>query len=167
MSVTAAARHIAKARGVQSPSVAAAPEGARADGGNAADAVQSAIAQVATYIPAAIIAAYVGLTALLGDQKTTLALVAFFIFWALTPLSVVAATASKSVASKLLAPKNPKEAWPAFASAIAFAAWVAALPGSVLVVHASWLTSQVGGVIVVVTSIVLGTVAALVNRGNP
>jgi hypothetical protein len=124
------------------------------------------VKQVATYVPTTIIAAYVGLTALLGNQQATLAVVVFFIFWALTPLSVVAATPSVSVASKVVAPKTPKEAWPAIASAIAFAAWVAALPGSVLVAHVGWLTSQVGGVIVVVTSIAVGAVATLVSRGT-
>ena len=130
------------------------------------DAVQSAVSQVATYVPGSVIAAYVGLAALLGDPKTTLSVVGFFIFWGFAPALVIAATACAGVASKLLIPRSPKEAWPALASAVAFAAWAAALPGSVLVAHVSWLTNQVGGVIVVVVSIVLGTIATLVNRAK-
>jgi hypothetical protein len=165
MSVTAAARHVARAHDPTGHVTRVAPVEPGAPG-SAVDSIQTAVSLVATFVPTSIVAAYIALTALIGDPQTTLALVVFFIFWALTPLAIVAATASSDVSGTLFLPKTWKELWPIGAAVIAFAAWAAAIPGSTLTAHASWLTAQVGGVIVVVASVVLGAVATLVTRST-
>ena len=165
MSVTAAARHVARGHDPTRRVTGVAPVEPGA-GGSTVDAIQTAVSVVATFVPTSIVAAYIALTALIGNPQTTLALVVFFIFWALTPLAIVAATASSDVGGTLILPKKWQELWPIAAAVIAFAAWAAALPGSTLTAHASWLTNQVGGVIVVVASVGLGALATLVNRGT-
>jgi len=165
MSVTAAARHVARGHDPTRHVTRVAPDPGAA--GSTVDSIQTAVSLVATFVPTSIVAAYIALTSLIGDPQTTLALVVFFIFWALTPLAIVAATASSDVSGTLIIPTTWKELWPIGAAVIAFAAWAAAVPGSTLTAHASWLTVQVGGVIVVVTSVVLGALATLVNRGSP
>ena len=163
MSVAEAAGHIVRVRDPGKLKAAPPAAGVAPPGTKIPDAVQSAITQITTYIPTTVVGAFVGLSALLGDGKQTLPLVVFFIFWALTPLAVIAATRSKTADGSVVLPRTVKEALPALAATIAFAAWAAALPGSTLSYHASWLTAQVGGVMVVVTSVVLGSFAAAVN----
>jgi hypothetical protein len=127
---------------------------AKAGGQTGAATFKAAVDQLTKYIPTSIVGSYLGLTALLGDQRTTLALVVFVIFWVLAPLSAFTAAVTTPGGDGVSLLKF-KEGWPTFGAFIAFAIWAAALPGSTLTYHLGWLTSQVGAVAAVVGSLVL------------
>ena len=67
MSVTAAARHVARAHDPTGHVTRVAPVGSAAPG-STVDAIQTAVSLVATFVPTSIVAAYIALTALIGEN---------------------------------------------------------------------------------------------------
>lgn len=161
---SASAKTRAAPRTAPAPSTAPASETAATT-----DNVTAAVGTVTKYIPASVIGTYLTLTALLGDQNSTLLLIVFFAFWILAPLLVVAgAVSTRQRTSREAVPQSLSalHPWPVIAAFVAFAAWAPALPGSVLHTHAGWLTDQVGGALVVFTAFILPLIGRFAIASN-
>jgi len=130
----------------------------------AADAVGAALAAVVAYIPTEIVGTYVAILDLLGDAGRSWLWGVFLFFVVSTPIIVLVTFLVKHARRARAARTASWPWWAMGAATIAFAAWAAALPDSVVKSAAS-LPRGFGAAAVVVTALILGTLSPLFEPG--